>query len=263
MNFKIRNRLVWAFLGLAVVNSPWAELPAAPPGREGLPPGLQKKDKLPPGWQKKTGGTGGSETGGASATASTNTPTSAPAAKAPAAPVTKTPEPVNPVGSTSGTVGTRTPPVTTPVTTTPADRPSVEEAKTTSTASTKPLTRAQRENQLRLERVLSDLEHQAARPGASERLLQRLSNRQKIPLPTLQSQLKAHPSLTVPQLYVATVISREGRVSLEQVLQSQKAGRSWAEIAWAHKVPVGDLASWLRSAEEAARESANAEQRRQ
>jgi hypothetical protein len=113
-----------------------------------------------------------------------------------------------------------------------------------------------------MERALADLEHQASRPAAADRLLHRLSNRQNIAVGTLQAQLSLNPGLTVPQLYVATIIAKEGHTSTEQVLQARKSGASWGDIASSHKVGFSDIAERLRGAEDAAREAANTEQKR-
>lgn len=267
-------------LGLVLVcglgkAGPGSVASAAPPGREGLPPGLQKKEKLPPGWQKKAG------QGQAAATTATNAPgttgaTSPPApAQAPGAPpstvpppatkspdgsVTKAPEPVKPtVPPPASTPSTPTPPPgATPGVSTSPGKPAGGTASpapsgTAAGAPAKALTREQRENQARLDKVLGDLETLAARPAASDKLLQRLSNRQNIPMATLQSQLKSHPGLTAPQLYAASIISREGKMPVEQVLQAHKAGSGWGDIARAHKVSVADLTERLRAASDAAR----------
>jgi hypothetical protein len=202
-----------------------------------------------------------------------NAVTNPPSAKTPDAPATKAPEPVRPTPQTpTPTTTTRPTTPTTPATGSSSNgggsgtgnpaQPPAEEAKGRTVSSKPPLTREQRENQARFERVFADLETQAARPAGSDRLLHRLSNRQSIALSTLESQLKSHPGLTVPQLYAATLIAREGRLSLEQVLQARKAGQSWPEIAREHKVSVGNLADHLRAAEEVAREAANTELKR-
>jgi hypothetical protein len=111
-----------------------------------------------------------------------------------------------------------------------------------------------------MERALGDLEHQASRPAASDRLLHRLSNKQGIAVGTLQSHLSRNPGLTVPQLYVATIIAKEGHISTDQVLQERKSGASWGDIAHSHKVAFVDITERLRQAEDAAREAANTEQ---
>jgi hypothetical protein len=111
-----------------------------------------------------------------------------------------------------------------------------------------------------MERALADLEHQASRPAATERVLQRLSNKQGIALGTLQSQLNRNPGLTVPQLYLATIIAKESHISTDQVLQERKSGASWGDIAHSHKVAFVDITERLHGAEDAAREAANTEQ---
>jgi hypothetical protein len=108
-----------------------------------------------------------------------------------------------------------------------------------------------------MDKALADLEIQAARPGASERLLQRLSNRQNVPVATLQSQLKANPGLTVPQLYVATILAHEGKTPVDQVLRQHRSGTSWADLAATHKVTYSEMAERLRGAEQAAKDAAD------
>src|SRR5689334_5420329 len=115
-------------VGLALAAAPAAIVSAAPPGREGLPPGLQKKDKLPPGWQKKTGA--GEQT---TATAvATNLPPETSSAKAPT-----TPAPVRPAVGAPATVPavpptTPTTPTTPvpPTTPTPPARPPLSKPST-------------------------------------------------------------------------------------------------------------------------------------
>ena len=92
--------------------------------------------------------------------------------------------------------------------------------------------------------------------------MHRLSNRQSIAVGTLQAHLSRNPGLTVPQLYVATIIAKEGHTSTEQVLQERKSGTSWGDIARSHKVGFSDITERLRGAEDAAREAANTEQNR-
>jgi hypothetical protein len=251
---RITTSVLIPALGLTLALA--VDVSAAPPAREGLPPGLQKKEKLPPGWQKKVGSNGQQQDHdhdrdqGGQTTPNTSTSPKAPDAVRPTTPTTPS-TPATPV------------PPTSPKPTPPSggSQPAGTAPKPETTA-TKPLTREQKENQARFERVFADLEAQAQRDGASGRLLERLSRQQNIPVSTLQSQLRKHPGLTVPQLYVATVIAREGRTSLDPVVQSYKAGKSWAEIARDRKVSVADLADRLRAAEEVTRSAANAQERR-
>ena len=111
-----------------------------------------------------------------------------------------------------------------------------------------------------MERALADLEYQSSRPAASDRLLQRLSNKHGVALGTLQGQLSRNPGVTVPQLYVATIIAKESRSTTDQVLQERKSGASWGDIAHSHKVAFLTVAERLRAAEDAARQAANTEQ---
>jgi len=248
-------------LGTYSIYSP---LHAAPPERDGLPPGLQKKDKLPPGWQKKVGDHSvPSVTNSTTVTTTTTTITTTTANPQPPStgsgtvvvvPPPRTPEVIVRVPAPPSTPSIPNPPAVRPVpptTTTPV---------TPAPSSTASLTREQRENLARMERALADLEHQASRPAASDRLLHRLSNKQNIALTTLQSELNRNPGVTVPQLYIACIISKEGHLSIEQVLQSHKGGTSWADIAHSHKVQFAVITERLRNAEDAAREAANTEQ---
>ena len=244
-------------LALSLGSVSFGSLRAAPPEREGLPPGLQKKEKLPPGWQKKVGNNSVSVTTNTTVTTTTTTTVTA-TPRAPVTPPTPTAKPPE--------VVVVTPPAPPLTPTTPSAPPPsttwVPPTRSTTPVSTKPLTREQRENLARMERALADLEHQASRPAAADRLLHRLSNRQNIAVGTLQTQLSLNPGLTVPQLYVATIIAKEGHTSTEQVLQARRSGASWGDIASSHKVGFGDIAERLRGAEDAAREAANTEQKR-
>jgi hypothetical protein len=247
------------------------QIAAAPPERDGLPPGLQKKDKLPPGWQKKVGQNGshdgtsvatnanGSGNGAGTTTTTTTTSTSTTSGSTTTPVRPKSPPVIVTTTPTTPTTPTPPTPPTPPTTPTTPNTPS-NPTTTGSTALRRPLTREQRANLDRMERALSDLEVQAARPGAGDRLLHRLSNRLNIPMTTLQAQLRNQPGLSVTHLYLATIIAKEGRVTSEQVLQERKGGTSWADIALNLKVPYSDLAERLRAAEDAAREAANEEQ---
>lgn len=224
-------------------------------GRDDLPPGLQKKDRLPPGWQKKQAGKGKKE-----AVVRTSTATNAPAATSkPTPPAVDTTSTGNgaaktsPVDAAPKSVGTESPAsVVKAAPSTPAANP----------VATRPLTKEQRENLARMERALGDIEREAERPGASDRLMHRLSNRHGVSLTTLQAQLKRNQGVTVGELYLAHLIAKERRIAAEQILKERQAGTPWSDVVRSHKVQFADMAERLRAAADAAKEAANAEQNR-
>lgn len=216
---------------------------ADPPDRDHLPPGLAKKDKLPPGWQKKVAKQRQDGTNAPTPSASPANPT--PPAATPTSP--DAPKPTVPPK--------------------PAEPGPAPDAKTTppqgtgATSQSRPLTREQQQRYARLDQALAELETEAARPGASDRLIIRLARVTDIPQAKLRAQWNAHPGVSIGQFYLATAIATRKHITVDPVLAERKAGKSWGEIAEEYRVNFGDLVQGLRGAEEAAKNAAQKAER--
>jgi hypothetical protein len=124
-----------------------------------------------------------------------------------------------------------------------------------------PFTREQQERYSRLDKALAELEAEAARPGASDRVIARLAAHRN-PQAKLREQWKAHPGVTVGQFWVATAIAYAKRISVGPVLAAKQGGKSWGEIADEYRVRTGELVQGLQGAEAAAKDAAQAAERK-
>jgi hypothetical protein len=224
-----------------------ASLRADPPDRDHLPPGLAKKDKLPPGWQKKVGQQSQNGTNASATSTSVNS----------TAPVT----PPATTDSSKPSVAAKPTEPSAPADTKPTSNPGTASTPT-STSATKPLTRDQQERYTRLDGALADLEAEASRAGAADRVMARLARLTETPLAKLREQWKAHPGVSVAEFYLATQIATGKHITVEPVLAARKSGKSWGEIADEYRARTGELAQGLQGAKAAARDAADTAERK-
>lgn len=195
-----------------------------PPGlrkKGGVPPGLQKKGGVPPGQAKKRGKhirrredretreNGGQE------------------GEAPSRPAPSQPRAVEPATQPAQPAPTPTP--TQPNVTTPTVAPE------------KKVGRDRQRRRDKLDENLDALNGFAQTPEVRSRVLQRISRQRRIPVATLEAQLRAHPDLGPGDLYVAEIIAKGAKKPLDSVIAEHEAGKEWGRLANENKIDLPRL----------------------